>query len=83
MLETLIYNLIKKESISLTSEAGILSVFLTNTFPHSLFNIIKIHSTNCIKDLIIDYIKQYIFTGTNKGDGDISILNLIYQEKKN
>ena len=62
------------ERIFLTNEAGILSVFLTNTFPPSLVNVIQTHSTNCIRALHIDYSKQYIFTGTNKGD--ISLLEL-------
>jgi len=60
--------------IFLTNEAGILSVFMTNTFPPSLVNVIQTHSTHCIRGLEIDYSKQYIFTGTNKGD--ISILDL-------
>ena len=64
----------KNERIFLTNEAGILSVFLTNTFPPSLVNVIQTHSTHCIRGLDIDYTKQYIFTGTNKGD--ISILDL-------
>jgi WD40 repeat protein len=64
----------KNERIFLTNEAGILSVFLTNTFPPSLVNVIQTHSTHCIRGLDIDYVKQYIFTGTNKGD--ISILDL-------
>ena len=64
----------KNERMFLTNEAGILSVFLTNTFPPSLVNVIQTHSTHCIRGLDIDYTKQYIFTGTNKGD--ISILDL-------
>jgi len=64
----------KNERIFLTNEAGILSVFLTNTFPPSLVNVIQTHSVHCIRGLDIDYTKQYIFTGTNKGD--ISILDL-------
>ena len=35
---------------------------------------IQTHSTHCIRGLDIDYTKQYIFTGTTKGD--ISILDL-------
>jgi len=62
------------ERIFLTNEAGILSVFMTNTFPPSLVNVIQTHTTHCIRGLDIDYSKQYIFTGTNKGD--ISILDL-------
>ena len=62
------------ERIFLTNEAGILSVFLTSTFPPSLVNVIQTHSVNCIRGLDIDYSKQYIFTGTNRGD--ISILDL-------
>ena len=64
----------KNERIFLTNEAGILSVFLTNTFPPTLVNVIQTHSIHCIRGLDIDYTKQYIFTGTNKGD--ISILDL-------
>ena len=62
------------ERIFLTNEAGILSIFMTNTFPPSLVNVIQTHSTHCIRGLDIDFTKQYIFTGTNKGD--ISILDL-------
>ena len=62
------------ERIFLTNEAGILSIFLTNTFPPTLVNVIQTHSVHCIRGLDIDYSKQYIFTGTNKGD--ISILDL-------
>ena len=58
----------------MTNEIGILSVFMTNNFPPSLVNVIQTHSTNCIRGLDIDFTKQYIFTGTNKGD--ISILDL-------
>ena len=64
----------KNERIFLTNEGGILSVFLTNTFPPSLVNVIQTHSIHCIRGLEIDYVKQYIFTGTNKGD--ISVLDL-------
>ena len=62
------------ERIFLTNEAGILSIFMTNTFPPTLVNVIQTHSVHCIRGLDIDYSKQYIFTGTNKGD--ISILDL-------
>jgi WD40 repeat protein len=62
------------ERIFLTNEAGILSVFMTNTFPPSLVNVIQTHSVNCIRGLDIEYSKQYIFTGTTRGD--ISILDL-------
>ena len=64
----------KNERVFLTNEAGILSVFLTNTFPPSLVNVIQTHSVNCIRGLDIDFTKQYIFTGTTKGD--ISVLDL-------
>ena len=64
----------KNQRIFLTNEAGILSVFMTNNFAPNLVNVIQTHSTNCIRGLDIDFTKQYIFTGTNKGD--ISILNL-------
>ena len=48
--------------------------FLINIFPPSLVNVIQTHSTNCIRGLDIDYVKQYIFTWINKGD--LSILDL-------
>ena len=60
--------------IFLTTEGGVLSVFLTSTCPPTLITVVQTHSTNCIRGLDIDYQKQYIFTGTNKGD--ISILDL-------
>ena len=62
------------ERIFLTNEGGVLSIFMTNTFPPTLVNVIQTHTTNCIRGLDIDFHKQYIFTGTNKGD--ISILDL-------
>ena len=62
------------ERLFLTNEAGVLSVFLTNSYPPILVNAIQTHTTNCIRGLDIDYSKQYIFTGTNKGD--ISLLDL-------
>ena len=62
------------ERIFLTNEGGVLSVFLTNTFPPTLVNVIQTHTTNCIRGLDIEFQKQYIFTGTNKGN--ISILDL-------
>ena len=62
------------DRIFLTDEGGVLRVFLTNTYPPSLVAQVQTHTTNCIRGLDIDYKKQYIFTGTNKGD--ISILDL-------
>jgi len=62
------------ERVFLTNEAGVFSVFMTNTFPPSLVNVIQTNSTHCIRGLDIDYTKQYIFTGTTKGD--ISLLDL-------
>ena len=62
------------ERLFLTNEGGVLSVFLTNSFPPTLVNVVQTHTTNCIRGLDIEYQKQYIFTGTNKGD--ISILDL-------
>jgi WD40 repeat protein len=64
----------ENDRIFLTDEGGILRVFLTNTYPPALVNYIQTHTTNCIRALDIDYKKQYIFTGTNKGD--ISVLDL-------
>ena len=62
------------ERLFLTNEGGVLSVFLTNVFPPTLVTVVQTHTTNCIRALDIEYQKQYIFTGTNKGD--ISILDL-------
>jgi WD40 repeat protein len=62
------------ERIFLTNEAGILSIFMTNTFPPTLVNVVQTHTPHCIRGLHIDFHKQYIFTGTTKGD--ISILDL-------
>jgi WD40 repeat protein len=62
------------ERLFLTNEGGVLSVFITNYFPPNLVAVIQTHTTNCIRGLDIDYHKQYIFTGTNRGD--ISILDL-------
>ena len=64
----------QNERIFLTNELGSLSVYLTNTFPPSLVIMVQTHTTNCIRGLDIDLVKQYIFTATNKGD--ISILDL-------
>jgi len=64
----------QNERLFLTNEGGVLSVFMTNAFPPNLINVIQTHTTNCIRGLDIDYHKQYIFTGTNKGD--ISVLDL-------
>ena len=64
----------QNERLFLTNEGGVLSIFLTNQFPPSLVNVIQTHTTNCIRGLDIEYHKQYIFTGTNKGD--ISVLDL-------
>ena len=60
--------------IFLTNEGGVLSVFKTNVSPPDLVTVIQTHTYNCIRGIDIDYHKQYIFTGTNKGD--ISILDL-------
>ena len=62
------------ERIFLTNETGVVSVFFTNVYPPKLVTIIQTHSTNCIRGIDIDYQKQYVFTGTNKGD--ISIIDL-------
>ena len=48
----------KNERIFLTNEAGILSVFLTNTFPPSLVNVIQTHSTHCIRGLDLEQRKE-------------------------
>ena len=62
------------DRLFLTDEGGALRVFVTNTYPPTFMNLIQTHTTNCIRALDIDFKKQLIFTGTNKGD--ISILEL-------
>ena len=62
------------ERLFLTNEGGVLSVFVTNVYPPNIVAVVQTHTSNCIRGLDIDYHKQYIFTGTNKGD--ISILDL-------
>ena len=62
------------ERLFLTDEGGVLRVFVTNTYPPNLMAQMQTHTINCIRALDIDFKKQYIFTGTNKGD--ISILDL-------
>lgn len=64
----------KNQRIFLTNENGIVSVFLTSTFPPTIVNVIQTHSPTCIRGLDINYNKQYIFTATNKGA--ISVLDL-------
>ena len=58
----------------LTNETGILSVFVTKTSPPSIVYAIQTTAAHCIRGLEINFSKQYIFTGTIKGD--ISILDL-------
>lgn len=62
------------QRIFLTNESGILSIFLTYRFPPIHTQSIKTNNSNCIRGIDIDFIGQYIFTGTNKGD--ISIIEL-------
>ena len=62
------------ERLFLTNEGGMIGVFMTNVYPPSPVIVIQTHTMNCIRGLDIDFHKQYIFTGTNKGD--ISILDL-------
>jgi WD40 repeat protein len=62
------------ERLFLTNEGGALYVFSTNEYPPILVITVQTHTFNCIRGLDIEYHKQYIFTGTNKGD--ISILDL-------
>ena len=64
----------ENDRLFLTDEGGALRVFVTNTYPPTFMNLIQTHTTNCIRALDIDFKKQLIFTGTNKGD--ISILEL-------
>ena len=62
------------QRVFLTNETGELYIYSTDTFPPTLVNLVQTHTKNCIRAFEIDYVKQYIFTGTNKGD--ISILDL-------
>lgn len=62
------------ERIFLTNESGIVSVFLTSTFPPTIVNVIQTHSPTSIRGLDVNYQKQYIFVATNKGN--ISVLDL-------
>ena len=62
------------DRLFLTDEGGALRVFVTNTYPPTFMCLVQTHTTNCIRALDIDFKKQLIFTGTNKGD--ISILEL-------
>ena len=64
----------KNERIFLTNEAGLVSVFLTNSSQPQIVNIIQTHTANVIRGFHIDLRKYYIFTATNKGD--ISVLDL-------
>ncbi len=64
----------QNERIFITNEGGTLSVFSTNEYPPSIITIVQTNTFGCIRALDIDYHKQYIFTGTNKGN--ISILDL-------
>ena len=57
-----------------TTEGGVVNVYLTNVMPPTLAISIQTHTSDCIRALDIEYIKQYIFTGTTKGN--ISILDL-------
>ena len=64
----------KNERVFLSNEAGVITIFITKTFPPNLVNAIQTNSYNCIRGLHIDYVKQYIFTATNRGN--ISVLDL-------
>ncbi len=68
------------ERLFLTNEGDVLSVFLTNAYPKTLVNVIQTHTTYCIRGLDIEFLKQYIFTGINKGD--ISVLDLGHKGKE-
>ena len=57
-----------------TTEGGVVNVYLTNVMPPTLAISIQTHTSDCIRALDIEYVKQYIFTGTTKGN--ISILDL-------
>ena len=67
--------------IFLTDEGGCISVYMTQTYPPSLVNLIHTHSTNCIRGLEVDYKKLYIFTATKKGDISLMDLGLPGKEK--
>ena len=70
----------KNKRMFLTNEGGYLSIFNIYVFPHNLVTIIQTYNSNYIRGLDIDYNKQYIFTGNNKGN--ISIFNLDMPKKR-
>ena len=51
----------KNERIFLTNEAGLVSVFLTNSSQPQIVNIIQTHTANVIRGFHIDLRKYYIF----------------------
>ena len=71
----------KNERLFLTNEAGLVSVFLTNSSQPEIVNIIQTHTSNVIRGFHIDLNKYYIFTATNKGDISVLDLNLPGKEK--
>jgi WD40 repeat protein len=64
----------QNQRLFITTEGGVVNVFMTNVSPPALVTSIQTHTSDCIRALDIEYIKQYIFTGTTKGN--ISILDL-------
>lgn len=64
----------KNERLFLSNEGGIVSVFLTNSYPPIIVQVVQTHSGNCIRGMSVYTKEGLIFTGTNKGD--ISVLDL-------
>ena len=69
------------ERLFLTNEGGALSVFTTTVYPPNLLILVQTNTYGCIRALDIDYHKQYIFTGTNKGNIAIMDLGMPGKEK--
>ena len=64
----------KNERMFLTDQMGMISVYLTNSFPPILVNSIQISSDDPIRGFDINLNKNYLFTCST--DGQITILDL-------
>lgn len=64
----------RNSRIFLTNEGGVLTVFLTSSYPPNLVCVVQTHTENSIRGIDVDYRKEFLFTATNKGD--ISLMEL-------
>lgn len=64
----------KNERLFLANKGGIVSVFLTSSYPPKIVQVVQTHSENCIRGMSVYVREGLIFTATNKGD--ISVLDL-------